>query len=411
MKIVGLITEYNPFHNGHRYHIETAKKMTGADAAVVVMSGNFVQRGTPAIMPKHLRAEAALRSGASLVIELPVCYATGSAEYFALGAVSLLEKLGCVDSLCFGSECGEISILEQLAEIICEEPEGYRTRLRSYLRDGCSFPLARQRALKEYLNDHSLDNILEQPNNILGIEYLKALYKLKSSITPVTIARRESGYHDTELAASFSSASAIRRTLLASGTHAFSELADHVPSSCFHILEQTQNQRYPVLADDFSLLLKYRLLGETKESLYEYMDISKDLAHRIINQRNHFVGFEQFCDLLKTKDMTYSRISRALIHLLSDIRKSDLEAYCSHGYHAYIRVLGFRKDSTEILTKIKEASALPLLTKVSGKPELPGFGKKMLETDLFAADLYESVITDKFHTPFINELQQSIIRI
>lgn len=206
MKIVGLITEYNPFHNGHLYHIQKAKEISGADAAVVVMSGNYVQRGAPAIMPKHLRAEVALEAGVPVVMELPVCYASGSAEYFAAGAISLFEQLGCIDSICFGSECGDYKVLERIARVTADEPEEYKFSLQEALRKGISFPRARQMALKAYLKDDSLDVILEQPNNILGIEYIKALYKKKSSIKTYTIKRMVSGYHDEELTGSYSSA-------------------------------------------------------------------------------------------------------------------------------------------------------------------------------------------------------------
>ena len=175
MKIVGLITEYNPFHNGHEYHIQQAKKITGADYCIAVMSGNYVQRGAPAFLPKHLRADMALRSGCDLIIELPVCYATGSAEYFAKGAISILNNLGCVDFICFGSECGEYNKLEKIASLLAEEPEDFKSLLQNNLKSGKTFPLARQQALKDYLNDDSLDCILEEPNNILGIEYIKAL--------------------------------------------------------------------------------------------------------------------------------------------------------------------------------------------------------------------------------------------
>ena len=189
MKIVGLITEYNPFHNGHLYHIEKAKEITGADSVIVVMSGNYVQRGAPAIMPKHLRAEVALEAGVDVLMELPVCYATGSAEYFAAGAISLFERLGCVDSICFGSECGDYGLLARVAHILADEPEGYRQALKDLLKSGMSFPLARQKALKDYLEDDSLDSVLEQPNNILGIEYIKALYQRKSPMKSYTIKR------------------------------------------------------------------------------------------------------------------------------------------------------------------------------------------------------------------------------
>ena len=172
MKIVGLITEYNPFHNGHKYHIEKAKEITGADYVIAVMSGNFVQRGAPAILPKHLRTAMALDGGCDMVIELPVCYATGSAEYFASGAISILDNLGCVDVVCFGSECGNYEILETIARILVNEPLEYKELLQTYLKQGNSFPVARQQALKNYFHDDVLDAVLESPNNILGIEYI-----------------------------------------------------------------------------------------------------------------------------------------------------------------------------------------------------------------------------------------------
>ena len=170
MKIVGLITEYNPFHNGHKYHIEQALKITGSDAAVIIMSGNYVQRGEPAILPKHLRAEIALKCGAAAVFELPVCYATGSAEFFALGAISFLENLGCIDSICFGTESADLDSLKTVAKILCEEPEHYRTLLQKYMKAGNSYPLARQKALSESTDNPSLASFLELPNTIWGIE-------------------------------------------------------------------------------------------------------------------------------------------------------------------------------------------------------------------------------------------------
>ena len=195
MKIVGLITEYNPFHNGHKYHIEQALKLTQADAAIVVMSGNHVQRGTPAILPKHLRATIALSCGAAAVFEIPV-YATGSAEYFALGAVSFLERLGCVDCICFGTETSELSTLKEIARILSDEPEAYRTFLQQALKSGDSYPTARQKALTQFTGSDLDASLLELPNNILGIEYLKALYRLHSDIVPYILPRAGAGYHD-----------------------------------------------------------------------------------------------------------------------------------------------------------------------------------------------------------------------
>ena len=402
MRVVGLIAEYNPFHNGHKYHIEKAKELANADYAIVVMSGNFVQRGAPAIMPKHLRAEAALKCGADLVIELPVCYATGTAEQFAYGAVSLLEKLGCVNAICFGSECGDIDSLKNVAQLLCNESDEYKNALQTCLRSGMSFPLARQNALDKLHPNCNYGQLLSEPNNILGIEYLKALYRLNSNIEPITIQREVSHYHDTELQKQFSSASALRNTI--SDGH-FAQLYGQIPSECMPSLEDGYQVRYPVYANDFSLLLKYKLLNETSMSLIEYADVSEELANRICNRLNDYVSFEQFCELLKTKEITYTRISRALIHILLAVKKND--------YHeiAYARMLGFRNSSSVLLTKLKKSSSIPLLSKTGKDDTLSNLARNMLEIETFASNLYESVVTNKYKTPFINELQHAIIKI
>lgn len=395
MRIVGLITEYNPFHNGHQYHIKKSLEITGADAAIVVMSGNFVQRGAPAIMPKHLRAQMALQGGASLVIELPVPYATGSAEFFAYGAVSLLEKLGCVDAICFGSECGDLTILTELAQILVDEPDEYKNKLSEYLRNGNSFPLAKQYAMRDYLQSDATDEILSEPNNILGIEYLKALYRLNSKMEPYTIQRISSQYHDQELQETYSSASAIRHTIKNAN---LTDLKSQVSEENHTLLQETYNQRYPIYANDVSLLLKYRLLHETKESLVLYSDVSEELANRIINKRNDFINFEQFCDLLKTKEVTYARISRALIHVLLNIKRDAYKEI------VYARVLGFRRKDAKVLSCIDKSATIPLITKLTSYQKFGG-----LQLDILAADLYESMITDKFGTNFCSEYTQQII--
>lgn len=427
MKIVGLITEYNPFHNGHLYHIRKAKEITGADYVLVVMSGDYVQRGAPAIMPKHIRAEIALEAGVPVIMELPVCCASGSAEYFAAGAISLFEQLNCVDAICFGSECGDYQILEKIARITADEPEEYRFSLQEALRMGYSFPRARQMALKAYLKDDSLDAILEQPNNILGIEYIKVLYKKKSNMEIHTIKRMVSGYHDEELTEGYSSASAIRKLLAYAGNSIHLEneglfdepslsevlirLEDQVPPSCIRLLEEMHRNRYPVYANDFSLLLKYRLLTETADSLMRYMDVTEELANRMVKHANDFITFDQFCDLIKTRELTYTRVSRCLLHILLGITTGDMLEYREEGFCQYARILGFRKDSTRLLSYLKEHSKVPLLTKLTQTQELSNTGLKMLRQDIYASNLYESVITNKFKMPFINEYQQQVVRV
>lgn len=402
MRIVGVIAEYNPFHNGHLYHLNMAKELAHADAVVIVMSGNFVQRGIPAIMPKQMRTEIALKSGASLVIELPPAYATGTAEQFAYGAVSLLDKLECVDAICFGSECGDIHALEEIAEILSEEPQAYKELLQDLLKTGLSFPVARQRALQAIYPEKEFDRILDSPNNILGIEYLKALRRLQSKIVPLTLPRKMSGYHDTELKDNYSSASAIRNLI---EEHRFTELEGQLPQGCIEYFFQNFEQRFPIYANDFSLLLKYRLLNETKTSLAKYADVSEELANRIFNQRNQFENFDQFCTLLKTKELTYTRISRALLHIILGIKKED------YAEIEYAHVLGFSLKDATVMSTIKKYSSIPLLTKLTTTKELSKQANDLLTKDIYVSNLYEAVLADKFHLKPINEYEHPVVRI
>ncbi len=428
MKIAGLITEYNPFHNGHLYHINETRRVTGADAVIVVMSGDYIQRGVPAIMPKRLRAEMALKCGVSAVFELPVCYATGSAEYFALGAVSLLDRLGVVDSICFGSECGDLSSLQKLADILYEEPGSYRDFLKEHLKNGVSFPAARQKAVAHYTGRDRLSSLLNDPNNILAIEYLKALRRLNSSIKPYTIRRQGAGYHDSTLNPEYSSASAIRSLLAHSGSslrtdhtggtfedHSFSgilaTLEDQVPTCCLELLKDYHRVLYPVYSNDFSLILKYKLMNKYPKNLVRYQDVSEELANRICSRLDHFFNYQQFCELLKTRDITQTRINRALLHIMLGIKKEHVQEYIENGYHFYARLLGIRKDSEKLLSLISAKSSLPLLVRLSESSDLTGPGANMLRNDLLASNLFMSVVTNKFKTAFRNEYRQGLLKI
>ena len=270
--------------------------------------------------------------------------------------------------------------------------------MQTCLRSGMSFPLARQNALDKLYSDCNYGQLLSEPNNILGIEYIKALYRLGSNIEPITIRRELSHYHDTKLQEQFSSASALRSTI-ADGD--FAKLYGQIPPECMPSLEDGYEVRYPIYVNDFSLLLKYKLLNETSTSLIEYADVSEELANRICNRLNDYVSFEQFCELLKTKEITYTRISRALIHILLGVKKSDYDEI------EYARVLGFRKDSSDLLSLLKKHSAIPLVSKLSTCNDMP----YMLRIDVFTSNLYESIVTDKYKTPFINELQHAMIKI
>jgi len=428
MKVVGLITEYNPFHNGHLYHIQQAKELTGADHVVVVMSGDYVQRGTPAIMPKTLRAEMALRCGASAVFSLPLCYATGSAELFSYGAVSLLHQLGVVTDLVFGSECNNLPHLLSLAEHLQYESKDFRHALKAKLREGMSFPRARDAALYEITGSETLSKILREPNNILGIEYLKALSHFDSDITPHTIQRKGAHYHDQSMHENMSSASAIRSLLAytSSSMSGFGEEPSHqnrhfyeimddldaqVPDPCLTLLKDYHGVKYPIYQNDFSLMLKYKLLNKTPENLVHYQDVSNDLAHRIVNNVNRFFNFKQFAQLLKTKELTHTRINRALLHIMLGTKKRYINEYKENGYHFYAHLLGVQKGKDALLSAISKQSALPLVSSISQEDALSVLGKRMLAHDTLATNLYRSVITNKFRTAFENEMSQIVIKV
>ena len=407
-KAVGIIAEYNPFHKGHEYQIQQAKEQTGANIAIILMSGDFVQRGTPAIFAKHQRTAMAQLGGADIVFELPSFYACGSAEYFSSGAVSVFNALNSIDFLCFGSESGEIDTCRFLGKLLADEPKLYKEKLRSFLKQGLSFPAARKSALAEYLKEKDIpfsEDFLDTPNNILGIEYCKSLAAQNSSIVPVTIKRIGSSYHETSLSSEYPSASAIRRELIAAwNTQKF--LSDTLknaqpPAVKDYLCALLENETF-LIEDDFSLLLKYELMKNTPESLCAFSDMSPDLARRIYHHLNTFETFTQFAEQLKTKELTYTRICRALLHVLLNI-PSDLPAISP----AYVRLLGFKKESSFFLRILQKNSDIPIITKAADyKKLLPKEAHSLFEKDLFASNLYETVKCNKKSTAFTNDLQK-----
>ena len=424
---------YNPFHKGHKYQIDYCKKKLNSDYVIVAMSGDYVQRGTPALLPKHVRAEMALRCGADLVLEMPVSVSTASAEAFAMGGVSMLDGLHIVDSLCFGSEYGEVSALMELAEILVEEPEEYRQLLKEFLSNGLSFPSARCQALTEYFkNPHNFTGddfdgvltpllnqivqILNSPNNILGIEYCKALLRLKSNIKPVTLKRQGMGYHETLAETdgsdrfsctdgnTFASASAIRELLKATLTpETISRIASQVPDEISLLLASSLQRNGFLTEDALDPLLSYRILKENADSFCSYLDVSRDLAERIMNRSNELNGFLQAASFLKTKELTQSRIQRALLHIILGIHTVPEQV-------PYARVLGFRKESSPLLKEIKKRSRIPLLTKLADAPHiLDKAALQWLEETTFASNLYEKLICLRSGREFCHEYQKNIV--
>ncbi len=402
MKIVGLITEYNPFHNGHKYHIEQAKKITNADFVVVVMSGDFVQRGEPAIFPKSFRAHMALLNGADIVFQLPTYYSTSSASLFAYGAITLLHKLGCIDFVCFGSEDGHITDLIECAKILLEEPPKFKQVLKENLKLGLSFPKARELALTSCITSNSLPAFL--PNNILGMEYIKSLLQLNSPITPVTIKRQGAGYHDLDFSKEFCSASALRTTI---GTTPMDSYSSFIPENVVDLLKRKDSPS-PLSLDDFSYLLNYKKLSCTCFS--KYADFSSHLENRFLNLANDFYTINEYISLLKSKEYTHSRISRALLHSILNITQENVDYYNFNGCIFYARLLGFQKKASPLLKKIKQCSSIPCITKLADAPNLlDNIGLEQLNHDIFSSNLYRMAYFEKYKKNLPNEYQSPII--
>ena len=405
MKITGIIAEFNPFHSGHEYLINKAMEETSSDACIVVMSGDFVQRGEPAFIDKYSRAEAALSSGCSMVIELGQRSATGSAAEFAEGAVKLLDSLGIVDTLSFGSESGDLQKLESICRIITDEPASYKTKLKENLSNGLSFPAARAAALKTSCDvDEAL---LSGSNNILAIEYMKALRAAESRITPFTIKRRGEAYNSKNISeTNFSSAKAIREAVI-SGNINIPETA--LCKGSANILKQAFERNAFLTPDDFSAELIYALRMNL-DQLENFYDLSHELADRIRNTIDEFNSFTQYIELLKTKNLTYSAISRALTHVLLNISHDRNSSISDFLEPEYIHVLGFRKEASNLLRLIEEKASLPLIIRpTDAAAKLNKKALRSFNEEVRSANIYESAISRKSGQPFRNEFRRKVL--
>lgn len=390
MKVTGVIAEFNPLHSGHAYFLERARETTGADILIVVLSGDFVQRGAPALLSKYARAEMALRCGADLIIELPVFSACASAEYFAAGALRLLSDLRA-DAFVFGSEAGALSGLLPLAELLCEEPQEYRQLLMQALASGKSFPSARKHAVLSLLPEAA--PLLDAPNNLLGLEYLKACKKRGLSLTPHTIPRRGSAYHEEALSAlSYPSASALRAFLNTASPNP-SALADFMPAAAHEILCREFKRNAFVTEADFSSLLALKLLQcGAAEELTAYADMSTELSNRIFARRFEEILLPDFIHRLKTKELTYTRISRALMHTVLQITGTEQETFCSLAHSPYARLLGMRPAAYPLLRLLKRDGAIPLIMQPArAKSLLSPQAYRFFAKDIACSELYRQL--------------------
>jgi UPF0348 protein BLAHAN_05699 len=376
MNVVGIIAEYNPFHEGHAYQIQKAKEQCGAEFAVVVMNGDFVQRGEPAIFDKYTRTKEALLGGADLIFELPVRFGLSSAGDFAMGGILALNALPFVTHLCFGTETGDLTPLLQAATFLCDEPDSYRTRVKHFVKQGILYPKARSLALaaESGLPTETWDS----PNNILGLEYCVALQKLHSKIKPFTIRREGQGYHDNDTPAlsDFPSATFLRKQIRKAG------------------------EKENLSLSDFSSLIGYSLL--TAKDLCRIKDITPDLSDRIRNELPKYREINEFVKTIKNPSLTTGRIKRSFFQCLFDIEKEE-------PVMPYLRVLGMKKEASSLLSQ-KENASCQILTKLAfDVPKMDDTAKKLFAKDLLASDLYRQVFCHKYNQTLPNEYQHSPI--
>lgn len=411
MKVVGIVTEYNPFHKGHKYQIDKIRQETGADFIIVAMSGNFLQRGVPALCDKFIRTEMALRCGADLVLEIPTLWATASAEYFAHGGVELLANTGVVTHIAFGAETDDLESLVEVSSILKKEPDIYRNVLSNSIRSGNSFPVARKQALITSLPDfepEKLSEILDNPNNILALEYLKAI---PDHITPILIKREGAGYHDTELNTELPSASAIRKAIFGNDNeNDIDSLANSMPEESFVLLKNSYKCNQLLEVDDFSASLGYCLLSQASYGFGNFADCNQDFSNKIKNNLKDYVTFEAFIDALKTKDMTYTRVSRNLLHILLGIKQVDYTIGRAIGFAPYLRILGFKNASSTLLSSMKREASVPIISKIADASTLLDYEtNKFFEKDIFASNLYYQHVARKSGTKTKNEYTRQII--
>ena len=378
----GIVAEFNPFHNGHKYLIDTIKS-NSENTVTVVMSESFVQRGECACVSPYARTKMALQCGADLVLSLPVPYATASAERFALGGLSVLGGLGCVDSLAFGAECGNAEMLKKCADILVKSE--FSTALEKYMNEGVSFPVARQKAVEE-ISGKEIADILASPNNILGVEYIKAIDKLGLNMDVNPITRKGVDHDSKEVNGDFCSASAIRKMLESN-----EKFNSFLPEETLSVLnEELNNQKAPANYKNLETAILYKLRSMNVDDFKELPDVSEGLEYRLSDAIKTSTSLNEILEKVKTKRYTHSRIRRIILCGFLGIKKADALAPVP-----FIRVLGFNENGAKILKKAKETANLPIITKSSEINALGEDAKRVFELECFARDMFSLALPER----------------
>jgi predicted nucleotidyltransferase len=379
MRAVGLIVEYNPFHNGHAYHLQASKEAAEADIVIAVMSGNFLQRGEPALVSKWQRTKMALLNGVDLVFELPYGFATQKAETFANGAVSILDAVGC-NSLCFGSESGDLSSFLQTIDYLDLKHSRFNESIKQYIDTGVSYPKALSLAFHQ-LPDSEKYLDLAKPNNILGLEYIKALKHQNSNVIPLTISRKNANYHDQDFSsATIASATSIRKAIFTE-SYGKSAIDQYVPEPTKQLLKEYL-QYYQVFHqwENYWSYLQFRLIHSSPEELREIYEMEEGLENRLLSTAREAASFHEFMEQIKTKRYTWTRLQRLCVHILTNTKKEEMSLISEKA--SYIRLLGMTTRGKEYLNKKKSHLSLPLISKLSS------FKGKGINLDIRAARVY-----------------------
>ncbi len=381
MKLMAVICEYNPFHNGHAYQLNEQKKALSCDGVICLMSGSFVQRGEPAICDKWARAEMALTCGCDLVLELPVVYSLQSAEGFARGAVSLLKKIGAEGYLAFGSECGDVTKLQKLASYA--ETDEYQTSLKNALLKGLSYPAACSLALAS--NPDLAVDLNQKPNDILGVEYVKAINETKVQLTPAVL-RRIGDYNSQEPVDNILSATGIRQKMMVG-----EDVHTYMPPKAHAVLQrEIKEGKAPVTADALTKLLQYSLLRADKAELCDICGISEGLENRVIDAAATLHSFNEIAQAAKTKRYPQTRLQRAMINILLGLTKKDAALS-----PAYARVLGMNENGSAILKELREKTTIPVIIKTADASFNNENAERMFALDCAATDLYSLLYPGK----------------
>jgi predicted nucleotidyltransferase len=385
-KTLGIIAEYDPFHNGHQYHLRESLRLTGAQQSLCVMSGDFVQRGGPALTDKRIRAEAAVRGGVDLVIELPFIYASGNAEWFARGAVGILNGLGLVDYLSFGSESGDVGALNEIAGLFVREAAAVNAGMRKAMDTGISYPAALEKTVISMLGAPA-GRLMKGANNTLAIEYLKELQKQKSDITPVTIKRHKASIDETDEASGIAGATAIREILLTAPAHSIKQINPYVPDTTYDLIEAHLRSGGRLLSiDDLLQMLIYTVSCSEAEPLSRILSATEGLEHRLIKAVRSGGDMARIIRLTKTKRYTQTRIRRLIAHTVIGLTKDAM--YIAYPERLYARVLAFNDTGAKLIRRIKKQGSIPLITNANREEELLKDSQLTLSFDRKAADLH-----------------------